>query len=34
MSVALIEHEAIVKKHFMKVVPPTDHMFAALHTAP
>ena len=33
MSVALIEHEAIVKKHFMKVVPPTDHMFAALHGA-
>ncbi len=33
MSIALIEHEAIVKKHFMKVVPPTDHMFAALHGA-
>lgn len=33
MSVALINHEDIVKKHFMRVVPPTDHMFAALHGA-
>jgi Fe-S cluster assembly protein SufB len=33
MSVAIHEHEDIVRKHFMKVVPPTDHMFAALHGA-
>lgn len=33
MSIALIEHEVMVKKHFMKIVPPTDHMFAALHGA-
>ncbi len=33
MSVAIVEHEDIVRKHFMKVVPPSDHMFAALHGA-
>lgn len=33
MSVAIIEHEAVVKKHFMRAVPSSDHMFAALHGA-
>ncbi len=33
MSVAIHSHEDIVRKHFMKVVPKTDHMFAALHGA-
>lgn len=33
MSVALIEHEEIVKKYFMRAVPASDHMFAALHGA-
>lgn len=33
MSVALHKHEEIVKKHFMKVIPITDHKFAALHAA-
>ncbi len=33
MDVALQEHEAIVKEHFMKCVPATDHKFAALHGA-
>ncbi len=33
MSVALKDHEDIVKKHFMRLVPPTDHIFAALHGA-
>ena len=33
MSVALIEYEDIVKKYFMKAVPASDHMFAALHGA-
>jgi Fe-S cluster assembly protein SufB len=33
MSVAIIEHESIVKSHFMRAVPMTDHMFAALHGA-
>ena len=27
------EYEDLVKKHFMKLVPPTDHKFAALHGA-
>ena len=27
------EHEQMVKDHFMKLVPPTDHKFAALHGA-
>lgn len=33
MSIALHKHEDIVRKHFMKCVPYTDHMFAALHGA-
>lgn len=33
MPEAIKEHEALVKKHFMKLVPPTDHKFAALHAA-
>jgi len=33
MSVALHEHEALVREHFMRLVPPTDHIFAALHGA-
>lgn len=33
MSSAIHKHEEIVKKHFMKLVPPTDHKFAALHWA-
>ncbi len=27
------EHAELVKKHFMKLVPPSDHKFAALHGA-
>lgn len=33
MSVAIVEHEDIVRRHFMRAVPITDHMFAALHGA-
>lgn len=33
MESALREHEDMVKKHFMKLVPPRDHKFAALHGA-
>ena len=33
METALVEHEALVKKYFMKLVPPKDHKFAALHGA-
>ncbi|MEQ1849525.1 MAG: Fe-S cluster assembly protein SufB [Candidatus Peribacteraceae bacterium] len=33
MDVALREHEALVREHFMKCVPMTDHKFAALHGA-
>ena len=33
MSVAIHSHEELLKKHFMKAVPSTDHMFAALHGA-
>lgn len=33
MSVALVDHEEIVRKHFMRAVPASDHMFAALHGA-
>ncbi len=33
METALREHEDLVKKHFMKLVPPSDHTFAALHGA-
>lgn len=27
------KHSAMIKEHFMKLVPPTDHKFAALHGA-
>lgn len=33
MSVAIHEHEELVKKYFMKAIPMTDHKFAALHGA-
>ncbi|MDF2801054.1 MAG: Fe-S cluster assembly protein SufB [Anaerocolumna sp.] len=33
MESALREHEDMVKKHFMKLVTPKDHKFAALHGA-
>lgn len=33
MESALFEYEDIVKEYFMKLVPPTDHKFAALHGA-
>ena len=33
MDVALREHEELVREHFMKCVPSTDHKFAALHGA-
>ncbi|SHJ33358.1 Iron-regulated ABC transporter membrane component SufB [Clostridium amylolyticum] len=33
METAVREYEDIVKKYFMKVVPPSDHKFAALHGA-
>ena len=33
METALHEHEEIVRDHFMKLVPPKDHKFAALHGA-
>lgn len=33
MNKALIQYEDIIKKHFMKLVPPSDHKFAALHWA-
>lgn len=33
MSVAIREHEDLVKKYFMRAVPMTDHKFAALHGA-
>lgn len=33
MPTALQTHEELVKKYFMKLVPPTDHKFAALHWA-
>lgn len=33
METAVKEYEDIVKKHFMRLVPPTDHKFAALHGA-
>lgn len=33
MDTALHEYEDIVKKHFMKLVTPADHKFAALHAA-
>ncbi len=33
MELALKEYEQLVKEYFMKLVPPTDHKFAALHGA-
>ncbi len=33
MERALKEHEELVKEHFMQLVPPSDHKFAALHGA-
>jgi len=33
METALRDYEDIVKEYFMKLVPPTDHKFAALHGA-
>lgn len=33
METAVKEYEDIVKKYFMKLVPPSDHKFAALHGA-
>ena len=33
METALREHEDLVREHFMKLVPPKDHKFAALHGA-
>jgi len=33
MPTALRDHEALVKKYFMKLVPATDHKFSALHGA-
>lgn len=33
MSVAIHSHSDIVRSHFMKAVPPSDHIFAALHGA-
>jgi Fe-S cluster assembly protein SufB len=33
MSVAIRQHEDLLRKYFMRAVPITDHMFAALHGA-
>jgi Fe-S cluster assembly protein SufB len=33
LSHAIREYPNLVKDHFMKVVPPRDHKFAALHGA-
>ncbi len=33
IETALHEHEDIIKKYFMTLIPPTDHKFAALHGA-
>lgn len=33
METAIKEHEDLVKQYFMKLVPPNDHKFAALHGA-
>lgn len=33
ISVAIREYPELVRQHFMKLVPPTDHQFAALHGA-
>jgi len=33
METAIRDYEELVRPHFMKLVPPTDHKFAALHGA-
>lgn len=33
IETALWEYEDIIKEHFMKLIPPSDHKFAALHGA-
>lgn len=33
MDTAVKEYEPLVREHFMKLVPPTDHKFVALHGA-
>lgn len=33
IETALVEYEDILKEYFMKLVPPSDHKFAALHGA-
>ncbi len=33
MSVAIHEHEELVRKYFMKAIPISDHKFASLHAA-
>ncbi len=33
MDVALKQHEELVRQYFMKCVPPSDHLFAAIHGA-
>jgi Fe-S cluster assembly protein SufB len=33
METALRDYEDVIKEYFMKLVPPTDHKFAALHGA-
>ncbi len=33
IEIAIKEYEDIVKKHFMKIIPPSYHKFAALHGA-
>ena len=33
MSVAIHSHSDLVRSHFMKAVPASDHIFAALHGA-
>jgi len=33
MDAAIKDHEEIIKEYFMKLVPPNDHKFAALHGA-
>ena len=33
MSVAINEHEDLVRKHFMKCISMHDHKFASLHGA-
>jgi len=33
MSVAVNEYAELVQKYFMKLIPASDHIFAALHGA-